>query len=333
MKLSIITTLYKSEPYIRKCLNSLLQQDLSYSDYELVIVDDGSPDNCVEIVKEYQINYPNIVLISQENMGLPEARNTGLKNVSGTYVTFVDPDDYVEPNVYGTLLEKIEKEELDILRYNYTMVEEGTYNHLPKFKETLLTVNYQDEIVDGETFLGERLGFACYVWQFIFKYSLLKDHNITFREKVFDDSDLLPRVLMHASKVTSINRNVYYYVIRKGSLVNVVNKAAALKKINGLFFIIDVYNLYYTQTQNIKAKRWFQTTVTKAYITLLQTVVIFDYENRNEYIKRFNEINKLSLTSSKRIWKKKWHILMAKFNPKFYCRLFYIVTKLKKIVS
>lgn len=329
MKLSIITTLYKSEPYIRKCLDSVLDQNLSYDDYELVIVDDGSPDNCVEIVKEYQAKYPNIVLISQVNMGLPEARNTGLRNVTGTYVTFVDPDDYVQPNVYGTLLEKIQQEELDILRYNYTLIEEESYESLPKFKESLLTVDYQDNIVDGETFLGERLGFACYVWQFIFKTSLFKENNIYFREKVFDDSDLLPRILLIASKVTSIDIHVYNYVLRKGSLVNVLNKAAALKKIDGFFFIITVYNDYYTQADKTSVKKWFRSMISVAYIGVLQTVANYDFENRKTHIKRFKEVNKLSLSTYNRAWEKRRHILIMSFNANLYCILYHYVTQTK----
>ena len=319
MKLSIITTLYKSEPYIRKCLDSLLQQDLSYSDYELVIVDDGSPDNCVSIIKEeYQTKYPNIVLIKRSNGGLPEARNTGLENANGKYVTFVDPDDYVETNVYGKLINKIQNENLDMLRYNYTMVEEETYRLLPKYKESLKTVDYTDSIVTGEAFLGERLGFACYVWQFISKKTLFTDNNIRFREKVFDDADVLPRLIIHANRVTSVDTNVYYYTQRKGSLFNAITPQSAEKKINGWMFLSTVYNELYTNIKLQSTKRWFSAMMTTAYLGIFQTSAQYVPNKQWNYIELFKQNNRIPMSLYGRIWTKRIHIIGVVLMPKLY---------------
>lgn len=328
MLLSIITTLYKSEPYLRKCLDSLLNQDLPNTDYELVLVDDGSPDNCVSIIKEeYQTKYPNIVLIRRSNGGLPEARNTGLENANGKYVTFVDPDDYVETNVYGKLINKIQNENLDMLRYNYTMVEEETYRLLPKYKESLKTVDYTDSIVTGEEFLGERLGFACYVWQFIFKKTLFTDNNIRFREKVFDDADVLPRLIIHANRVTSVNTNVYYYTQRKGSLFNAINRLAAEKKINGYLFLTKVYNELYTRVSNKSTKRWFRAMVTTAYLGVVQTSACYVTDKVQYYLDQFSGVNKIKLSFYGRIWTKKVHILGAMLMPILYSKMYEKITK------
>ena len=98
MKLSIIVPVYNVADYLPKCLDSLLVQDLSQNEYEIIVVNDGSTDNSGKIAEEYSKTYSNIILINQENQGLSGARNTGIQNAKGEYVQFVDSDDYLEPN-------------------------------------------------------------------------------------------------------------------------------------------------------------------------------------------------------------------------------------------
>lgn len=96
MKLSIIVPMYNVEQYIEKCLKSLLNQDLSRDDYEILIINDGSKDRSKHIVNEYMKNNKNIRMINQKNGGQSKARNTGIDNAKGEYLFFVDSDDYIE---------------------------------------------------------------------------------------------------------------------------------------------------------------------------------------------------------------------------------------------
>ena len=120
--LSIIVPIYKVEQYLSKCIESLLNQDLSPEDYEIILVDDGSPDRCGKICDEYAATFSNIRVVHRANGGLSAARNSGIETAQGQYIQFVDSDDYLEPEVLKTLVTKMETDNLDILRFNYQNV-------------------------------------------------------------------------------------------------------------------------------------------------------------------------------------------------------------------
>ena len=133
MDLSIIIPVYNVEKYIEKCLLSCIKQDISYEDYEIVVVNDGSPDNSITIVERIAKDYSNIRIINQENQGLSGARNTGMKHAKGNYIWFVDSDDYIEENCLGRIVSYLNGD-LDILQLQYRHVfEDGTPSFDIKF--------------------------------------------------------------------------------------------------------------------------------------------------------------------------------------------------------
>ena len=116
-KLSIIVPVYNVEKYIRKCIDFILGK--TFKDFELILVDDGSPDNCGEICESYARNDNRIRVIHRANGGLSAARNTGLSYATGKYIGFVDSDDYVSPVMYEKLINSIEKHNADICKCGY----------------------------------------------------------------------------------------------------------------------------------------------------------------------------------------------------------------------
>ena len=117
-QLSIIVPIYNTEKYLRKCVDSLLEQDLD--DYEILLINDSSPDSSIDIMKEYEEKFPNIIRIfSKENGGLGDTRNFGIPYAKGKYVTFVDSDDYIKENSLNRLCTKMDNEDLDILVYDF----------------------------------------------------------------------------------------------------------------------------------------------------------------------------------------------------------------------
>ena len=196
MRLSFIVPVYNVAPYLRKCVDSLLAQDIPSSEYEIILVDDGSPDECPQICDEYAVAHSNIRVIHQENGGLSAARNVGIKEVKGEYICFVDSDDYWEANVLAELLEKVELEDLDVLRFNYQNVNEQYQVYLPyKYPHY---VDTEIGVVSGEAYLNKRMGYACYVTQFIIKREIVPP----FTEGIhFEDVDWLPRMMLNAERV------------------------------------------------------------------------------------------------------------------------------------
>ena len=120
MKLSIIVPVYNVEKYIEKCLNSLCNLE---TENEIIIVNDGSTDSSLKIVEEFKKNHDNenIIIISQENKGLSEARNTGLRKAKGEYVSFIDSDDFVDKKLYEMMIKEVIKDKVDygIGKYSY----------------------------------------------------------------------------------------------------------------------------------------------------------------------------------------------------------------------
>lgn len=195
IKLSIIVPIYNVEQYLRKCVESLLAQDMPSSDYEIILVDDGSPDACPQICDEYarmsqesrvkSQELPCIRVIHRKNGGLSAARNSGIEIAQGEYLMFVDSDDYIEPNVLGELLAQMERDNLDVLRYRLQYVRikdervselgnESEYEVYNPYKSDPFKGNDYSEIpTDGVTFLNTRMSTACYAWAFIIKRDLI----------------------------------------------------------------------------------------------------------------------------------------------------------------
>ncbi len=192
MKLSVVVPIYNVAPYLRKCVDSLLAQN--YDNYEIILVDDGSTDESGAICDEYATKHqtPNIKhhtcpirVIHQPNAGLSAARNSGIKTAQGEYLMFVDSDDYIEPNVLAGLMDQVERDNLDVLRYRLQYVRiktervkeltnEREYEVYNPYKSDPFKDNdYSEEVTDGVTFLNTRMSTACYAWAFIIKRDLI----------------------------------------------------------------------------------------------------------------------------------------------------------------
>lgn len=237
-KLSFIIPLYNSEKWLRKCLDSVLNQDIPLEQMEIICVNDGTPDNSADIAREYNKEYPNtIVVLDQENQGPSGARNNGMRHATGKYLCFVDPDDYVEPNVYGKLVNQMETENLDMLRFNYQIVDE---NYQPIEKRPFeKAFDYSPKLMSGSEFVATRLDIACNIWRYLFRREIITKNGIwCFTGDYYDDTPWLPLVLLHAERMNICDTVVYDYLERSDSLVKTQKPKMQKRKADGFILLL-----------------------------------------------------------------------------------------------
>lgn len=207
IRLSFIVPFYNVESYIEECIRSLYNQDILQSEYEVICIDDCSPDGSREIVKRLQKEYPTLQLLScRTNMKQGGARNIGFKEANGEYIWFVDSDDYIKPNCLKDLLEHAESENLDILKFYYERESKIVS------KRQLVSspvVSGSDLIFDIDT--GEKMiEKCCTVWCQLIKKSLIDFNKIVFAENVqYEDDDYVYQLYAYADRAQLIIADPY----------------------------------------------------------------------------------------------------------------------------
>lgn len=220
IRLSIIIPFYNVEKYIAQCLDSVYRQDIPEEEYEVICVNDASPDHSRDIVLEYQELHKNLVLIEHEqNKKLGAARNTGRSIARGKYIWNVDSDDYIEKNCLAAILEKCEKNNLDILMFNLASDTEGVNN----------TVDFpfcvSDTPQEGITCLNQNIseiGRFCPVWRYIYRRDFLDANKVYSPEiNMGEDVPYAFKSLLLAKKILLVNEVYYHYRINPASLTGV----------------------------------------------------------------------------------------------------------------
>lgn len=231
MKISMIIPVYNVEKYIDKCLKSVEKQ--TYKDSEIIIVNDGSTDNSLEIIEDYVARNKNFVCYTIENSGQGGARNFGLTKATGEYVVFLDSDDYIAENCLEKLVEAAEKNDSDIVVCNnYDVAEDGAAICLS-----------ESNIKNQTTSLSENpkilLNRPC-PWGKMFKRTLFE--NLGFVSRVwYEDLRLIPKLYPRASKITYIDDALFFYVQRQGSTMNNSNAVKNLDIIAAFDDLISYY--------------------------------------------------------------------------------------------
>lgn len=206
--ISIIIPVYKAEAYLPKCLDSILAQ--TYTNWEIILIDDESPDNCGKICDEYARRDPRFHVIHQKNKGAGAARNLGIKMSRGEYIMFIDSDDYISPVMCETLLTTALQDQSDIVMSGYKLIfisnVQKTIN-LPPQKTTGRDVTIQ--------YFQQLPTYLVVVWNKIYKSSLLRSTPpIQFPENtIFEDLFFSYKIIYAAKQITILNEPLYYYNI------------------------------------------------------------------------------------------------------------------------
>lgn len=249
IEVSIIVPVYNTAKYLRKCLDSLVMQDATNVNYELIVVNDGSPDESDAIIKEYQEKYSNLITyVKKENGGLSSARNEGLKYAEGNYILFIDSDDYVDTKLLSTFVS--ENNDYDLFVYGYTNVYE---NDFEKNEQHAILNSKVMAASESINMFFENSAVRGYAWNKIFKKSIILNNNITYDPKIKYIEDL-PFTIEYLSKSDTVyfsSATLYYYLQREGSLINSsfnANKMFALMGYDKILPIIKKINSEYLAT-------------------------------------------------------------------------------------
>lgn len=210
-KISIIVPVYKAEPYLKKCVDSILMQ--TFIDFELLLINDGSPDNCGVICDDYAKQDSRIVVIHKENGGQSSARNVGLDAAIGEYVGFVDSDDWIEPDMFESLYQACVNHDCDVacctstIYFSHKTVRTGSdtyvFHNRNEAMEAILEGKLYDEVV----------------WTKLFKKSVIEDIRFPIGF-IYEDTAFTYKVVHRSQKICCIGEAKYNYIKRERSTMD-----------------------------------------------------------------------------------------------------------------
>lgn len=241
MKLSVIVPIYNVERFLPRCLDSLLRQGLEAGEYEIICVNDGSPDGCASILVEYERKHPDIFkVVTQENQGLGGARNTGTALAKGEYVTYLDSDDYIIDNAYNYLLEKFCNDKPDVLCYDN--------NYIWTDGKTVFDPNATPEgdvVFDGDGADAYNHWSLAFVWSKFYKRSYLEQYQIKSQIVTCQDELFNFDVFRHHPHTRIVSSNVCRYEQwNENSIQQTTDKIVVLKQMEEMFQNIKYMRSY-----------------------------------------------------------------------------------------
>lgn len=242
--ISIVMPMYGVEKYIGKAIESVLSQ--SYQDWELIVVNDGSPDKSRDIASAYAENDGRIKILDKENGGLSDARNYGLINASGEFVHFFDSDDWIEPDFYSTLLTSIK--DYDLVVSGYKVDSQISVNERCRYNG-----NLRDCI--GNTLCDLVCKYLNFAWNKLFRKSFLLANRLNYEKGLYriEDSEFMSRFLKYNPRVILINYSGYHYRIgNMSTLSNVTDSKVLDHALRSLDIHTEIFNTLCCDSEIVK---------------------------------------------------------------------------------
>ena len=288
MKYSFIVPIYNGDSYIDKCLASLLNQ--TYKKFEIIVINDGSTDDSLNILKAYSKKHKQIKLYSTENKGVSSARNYGLEKVTGDYAIFVDIDDYVDVEMLYFIESKIlNNKSIDLVKYGYLCVGNDDNKIINSDEEDKST------IIEGSKafvkLVGDKVPFdlTCI---YAFKISFWKKHEFKFElDRYHEDFGLIPYVIMKANKILLVDKVMYYYVQSENSITRNSDYQKQLKKFNDILYHFD--NLF----EKIEKDKTIELNDKKIFYSYISNAVLLRYMalNKKDRLSFKNEMKRRNI--------------------------------------
>lgn len=318
--ISIIVPIYKVENYLKRCIDSILNQ--TYTNLEIILVDDGSPDNCGIICDEYAKQDCRVKVIHKKNGGLSDARNCGIKVSTGEYLIFVDSDDYILKNMCETLLKNALENNADIVSCNFKEVYLNGQEKINKQSQ-----NQQISIVSNAEaiyryFVKNDLDMNV-VWNKIYKKNIfLGDNKIEFPVgRLHEDDFTVYKLYYYANKVVIINDILYNYFKREESITGNFSRRNIFDKIDA---VIEQYNFFEDKENDLKDMTKIRCIDSYVFLLKLKNKMLLNERILN---KKFFVLKKYILDNEKNILRNPY------INLKRYIKYIMIYFKLECILN
>jgi len=232
-KISVIIPCYNVSKYLKQCLDSIISQ--TFTDFEIICINDGSTDNCGQILAEYATKDSRIKVITQKNQGLSMARNAGLKQATGTYIQFVDSDDAIHPQCLEICYTLAEKEKVDMVSFDFAEQIQ---------KEKIQTSQIRFKILENifpYLFKNKKYGVSINVWTKFYKKSLICD--IKFIPEIhYEDWPFICAVLSKNPKTVLCSEKLYFYTQNPASITHQTRNPKQIQDyFSGIKYVVDYY--------------------------------------------------------------------------------------------
>ncbi len=327
IEISFVVPVYNVEKYLRRCVDSILLQHLEERQFEIILVDDGSPDHCGAICDDYSEKYENIHTIHKTNGGLSDARNVGVAASQGEFIQFVDSDDYLAENIVPTLLEQVKSQGLDVLRFNYENVNEEEEIIQPE-KTPGLFKDYSETVTDGLSFLNERLGYACYACQFIIRSSIVR--CFPFLDGIhFEDTEWVSRMMPSICRISSTPTVAYFYRSRENSITK-GRSLESLRKNND--DRLRVLALLQKRKLEVPRKEWFDGMVSHLVLTMLSSSADLSSCARNRLLQSLKKLDVYPLSKYHMTNQAIRKINIINLSPRLFCIVYHCVGRVKRVL-
>jgi glycosyltransferase involved in cell wall biosynthesis len=261
--ISLIIPCYNAKQTLGKCLNSVIQQ--SYSNLEIIIIDDGSTDGTSKIYEDFQIKDARIKIFKQHNSGVSKARNKGIKVAAGEYICFVDSDDWVEPDYCSEMYHSLVRENADIAIIEASYEDE---NGNVIFNKPIS----EEKVFDGKRALALLLEdniIQSHPWGKLYKISFFKNVNFPENLKCFEDYSTLFKIFDKAVKVVKSNKKLYHYIQHEESLSHSLSPETAY---NFYLAIMDVFKFWQSKT-DVKNKGKIAKNIIRKLLMVLKRIL------------------------------------------------------------
>ncbi len=271
-KLSIIIPMYNVAQYLDTCIASVYNQGLDENDFQVIFIDDESPDNSLQVAQKLTSEKGNASIISQKNKGLGGARNTGIDNASGDYILFLDSDDWYLPNVLKPIITLAEKNNLDILEFGAQGID-TTNNIVYTFaNSTSGTINKGIDYYQKYRYMDS----AC---NKLYNRSFLNENKLRFEEKLYiEDYEFNTRVFLHAQKVMAVNTIVAHFLQTPDSITRNVNPEKKQKMIQDIIKVMKKITFLKFENSHLEASYFDQK------LSFLTTTLFYQlFKNKAKY--------------------------------------------------